>query len=358
MVETSSILSLPYIQPSQAQKHVTHNEALRILDVLVQLGALTDDQNMPPSAPQDGDRHIVADTPAGGWAGHARDIAVYENGVWRFYAPRMGWRAYVAATETLVVFDGTDWLELDSAELQEIEAIGLGMTTPLEAPFAAKLNAALWTALYAADGGSGSLMQTLNKETDTDDAGFVFQSNFETRALVGLFGSNDLRLATSQDGVNFSDGLIVDNATGIVALPNLPRFKVHTNFDNFCAADTWTKISLNTADSNDQAAFDATNNLFTAPVTGTYHVGAAVMFKQDTSNQARMGGRLVLNGSALINGSEAHVTGDHVTLKTTLSVQTLVALSAGDTVELQAIMEAQNGYAAADHTSCWGYLVG
>ena len=52
MVETSSILSLPYIQPSQAQKHVTHNEALRILDVLVQLGALTDDQNMPPSAPQ------------------------------------------------------------------------------------------------------------------------------------------------------------------------------------------------------------------------------------------------------------------------------------------------------------------
>ena len=32
MSETSAILSLPYLMPAQAQKHVTHNEALRILD--------------------------------------------------------------------------------------------------------------------------------------------------------------------------------------------------------------------------------------------------------------------------------------------------------------------------------------
>jgi hypothetical protein len=28
-------LKLPYILPSQAQKHVTHNEALRLLDAVV-----------------------------------------------------------------------------------------------------------------------------------------------------------------------------------------------------------------------------------------------------------------------------------------------------------------------------------
>ena len=35
--DVSAILSLPYILPAQAQKHVTHNEALRMLDLLVQL---------------------------------------------------------------------------------------------------------------------------------------------------------------------------------------------------------------------------------------------------------------------------------------------------------------------------------
>ena len=36
MDETTN-LKLPYIAPSQAQKHVTHNEAIRALDALVQL---------------------------------------------------------------------------------------------------------------------------------------------------------------------------------------------------------------------------------------------------------------------------------------------------------------------------------
>lgn len=37
MAETTSRLELPLILPSQAQKHVTHNEALLRLDGLVQL---------------------------------------------------------------------------------------------------------------------------------------------------------------------------------------------------------------------------------------------------------------------------------------------------------------------------------
>ena len=36
-MENSANLQLPYIMPSQAQKHVTHNEAVRTLDALVQL---------------------------------------------------------------------------------------------------------------------------------------------------------------------------------------------------------------------------------------------------------------------------------------------------------------------------------
>lgn len=35
MTDTSLILGLPLIQPSQAQKHVTHNEALQLMEAVV-----------------------------------------------------------------------------------------------------------------------------------------------------------------------------------------------------------------------------------------------------------------------------------------------------------------------------------
>ncbi len=49
MSDTSPILGLPYLQPSQAQKHVTHNEALQVLDVVTQLVVEAFDADTPPT---------------------------------------------------------------------------------------------------------------------------------------------------------------------------------------------------------------------------------------------------------------------------------------------------------------------
>ncbi|MBL6779989.1 MAG: hypothetical protein ISQ25_11005 [Rhodobacteraceae bacterium] len=49
MSEESKRHAFPYIQPSQAQKHVTHNETVRLLDVLVQMSAISDQIEEPPS---------------------------------------------------------------------------------------------------------------------------------------------------------------------------------------------------------------------------------------------------------------------------------------------------------------------
>jgi hypothetical protein len=51
MSDATTHLLLPYILAAQAQKHVTHNEALRILDGLVQLSVLDRDLTAPPAAP-------------------------------------------------------------------------------------------------------------------------------------------------------------------------------------------------------------------------------------------------------------------------------------------------------------------
>lgn len=60
MSDQSPILSLPFIQQSQAQKHVTHNEALRILDGAVQLSVTSRAVADPPATAEPGVRFIVA----------------------------------------------------------------------------------------------------------------------------------------------------------------------------------------------------------------------------------------------------------------------------------------------------------
>ena len=51
MPDDTPLLSLPLILPNQAQKHVTHNEALHRLDLLVQLTVLDRDRDTPPTLP-------------------------------------------------------------------------------------------------------------------------------------------------------------------------------------------------------------------------------------------------------------------------------------------------------------------
>ena len=47
-------LGLPYLSAAQAQKHVTHNEALRSLDALVQIAVLDTTETDPPVTPDRG----------------------------------------------------------------------------------------------------------------------------------------------------------------------------------------------------------------------------------------------------------------------------------------------------------------
>jgi hypothetical protein len=89
-------------------------------------------------------------------------------------------------------------------------------------------------------------------------------------------------------------------------------------------------------------------------VDGTYLFGATLLYKVNASTSARMSGRLVLNGTTEIRGSRGEISGAHVSEATALWLQTMVALTAGDTVELQGNFRAADGYFAADQTSFWG----
>jgi len=109
MSDITTHLLLPYILASQAQKHVTHNEALRLLDAMVALSVLDRDLTAPPASPADGDRHIVASSATGLWTGWDLNVTFWVDGVWLRLVPRPGWLAWVADEAAFVVWNGSAW---------------------------------------------------------------------------------------------------------------------------------------------------------------------------------------------------------------------------------------------------------
>ena len=109
MSDITTHLLLPYILPAQAQKHVTHNEALRLLDAMVQLSVLDRDLTAPPASPADGDRYIVASGATGLWVGWDLNVTTWVDGVWMRLVPRPGWLAWIADEATFAVWNGSVW---------------------------------------------------------------------------------------------------------------------------------------------------------------------------------------------------------------------------------------------------------
>jgi hypothetical protein len=105
-------LALPYILAAQAQKHVTHNEALRALDCLVQLCVVSRSLTEPPASPDEGSRYIVGSGGSDAWAGQDGNVAAFQDGAWAFYSPRDGWLAWVMSEGALIVYEDGAWSAL------------------------------------------------------------------------------------------------------------------------------------------------------------------------------------------------------------------------------------------------------
>ncbi len=216
MSDATPHLGLPLIAASQAQKHVTHNEALALLDALVQLACLDKDLAAPPPGPLEGDRYLVtADAPGGAWAGLAGQVVRYADGVWTGAAPRAGWLAWLVDEADLYVFDGAAWTSLRRA-LTALQSVGrLGINTAADASnrLAVKSDSALLT-WDDATPGTGDMRVSVNRKSAARDAALVFETGYAARALLGNLGSDDFTLKVSPDGAAFATALTASARTG------------------------------------------------------------------------------------------------------------------------------------------------
>lgn len=104
-------LGLPFLAAAQAQKHVTVNDALRLLDGIVQARVLNATTSSPPASPVNGVCYIVANSATGDWSGWDDDIAMWADGAW-YRIPRFnGMRVWDATAQDLLVYSGS-WQSL------------------------------------------------------------------------------------------------------------------------------------------------------------------------------------------------------------------------------------------------------
>lgn len=107
---TTNNLPVTLVEQSQAQKEITINEALMVLDALQNNGVLDKDLTAPPGSPAAGDTYIVAASPTGAWSGKAKNVAYYDQ-AWKFIAPQEGVTLWVCDEDKLYTYDGTNWTQ-------------------------------------------------------------------------------------------------------------------------------------------------------------------------------------------------------------------------------------------------------
>ncbi|MDA8830654.1 DUF2793 domain-containing protein [Planktomarina temperata] len=215
MSTVSPNLSLPYIQQNQAQKHVTHNEGMRLLDGVVQLSVLSRAQTAPPANPVAGDRYILPSGATGAWAGFDDSLAHWEENAWRIIPPNEGWVAWDQNGLALLVFSQGQWTEATAADVERLDKLGLNTSADLTNRLAVSSDATLLT-----HDTTGGHQLKIKKDQPGDTGSLLFQTGWSGRAEMGLAGSDNFEIKVSPDGSNFHQALTVDRATGAVTLPN------------------------------------------------------------------------------------------------------------------------------------------
>jgi hypothetical protein len=306
-------LALPFIEGSQAQKHVTHNEALRILDAAIQVAVLDLTRTAPPSSPAEGERHVVAAGATGAWAGHGNAIATWQDGAWAFLAPRTGWCIWSVADDVMFVFDGVHWRDLRDLPVTLDNAVHVGINTSASSPnlLSVKSNAALFAAINAADGGSGDARLQISKESAAKTASVFFSDAFSGRAEFGLVGSDAFKLKVSADGSAWVEAFTIDQTTGNLALPRglaltgiISPPQITANQNDYNATGTATASVL-------QLSSDASRNITglaggaEGRVVSLVNIGSQPIVLADESTSSSAANRFALGANLTVAAKQA-----------------------------------------------------
>jgi hypothetical protein len=264
MSEATVNLELPYILPSQAQKHVTHNEALQRLDALTQL-TITASLATPPSDPQEGTCFHVTAPAAAAFAGKDGKLALRQDGDWIFITPREGWHGWFMAEDRMKIHDGSGWIIFDPIGTPPF--FGVNTTADSTNRLAVAAGATLLT-----HEGSGHQIK-VNKAAAGDTASLLFQTNWSGRAEMGLTGSDEFAIKVSANGSTWLSALSI-TGQGQVRMPQRPLVRATRGGGVLTPASGsqtgFSTFSVNQGGFTLGAAVAGGGSRLIVPVTGPY----------------------------------------------------------------------------------------
>lgn len=110
MTDSTIRLALPLLAAGQAQKEVSHNEALTRIDLAAHASVIAIGTEVPPEDPEPGQCWVLGESPTGAWSGHADAIAGWTEGGWRLLEPCEGMRVWIEESEAFALFTGGGWI--------------------------------------------------------------------------------------------------------------------------------------------------------------------------------------------------------------------------------------------------------
>lgn len=279
MTQTDN-LALPYIAASQAQKHVTHNEAIRKLDALVHLSVLQKDLTAPPSSPAKGARYLVAASATGDWQGKDNRIAAWQDGAWVFYQPKDGWCVWIEAEKRLYAWQTDKWEIAGSNHTnhQILDHVGVNATADDTNRLAISSPASLFN-----HQGNGHQLK-INKQAVGDTASLLYQTNWSGRAEMGLVGNDDFAIKTSPDGSTWKETLRIFKDSGQAFIKSIkPCARLRFDFNTQYGVSAGTRFDFNQAiwDKDSPSGFGgitsgADQGAYRCPYNGIYLIIASV----------------------------------------------------------------------------------
>lgn len=214
--DASPRLNLPYLAAAQAQKHVTLNEALSLLDGLILAAVESRSVAVEPVGPPDGSLYLL---PAGAsgqqWSSlEPGALARVEAGAWTALAVPFGRLIYLLDESRLLMRTAAGWTDpgLALRALANLDRLGVGATADAANPVSVSAPAALFSHAGA------SIRLTLNKAAAANTGSVLFQSGWSGRAEFGLTGDDNLHLKVSADGVSWRESLVVSRSDGALGL--------------------------------------------------------------------------------------------------------------------------------------------
>lgn len=102
-------IQLPLLAAGQAQKEITHNEALLRVDGLSHPVLESRFLTTPPATPLSGQLWLVPAAATGAWATQIGMLALWTDGGWRFVTVPAGFLAWARLELMFVWYDGTFW---------------------------------------------------------------------------------------------------------------------------------------------------------------------------------------------------------------------------------------------------------